>query len=87
MNREEKEIMEIKKSGNLIAVESSWQYWILNNVIYSISVSGTHYSIWCNVSDLNRHLHRLYQITGKKYFTGGDMVIVDPEFLKKFSYA
>lgn len=82
------EIYRIKKNGKVIALESSWQYWIDGDILYAISSDGLRYSIWCSFDRLNRHLHRLYQITGKKFFTEDtDMVIINKEFLSQFAYA
>ena len=82
------QIYKIKKEGKLIAICGFWQYWLQGNIIYSIGADGISYSIWCGVDRLNRHLHRLYQITGRKYFTEHtDTLILDKDFISQFAYA
>lgn len=87
MSRAE-EIKRIKKNGKLIAICDNWQYWALNGILYSINSNGADYSIWCSIKEMNRHLHRLMQITGQKYFTENkDMILIDRKFLSDFAYA
>lgn len=84
----DKEIVNIKKNGKLIAIEPGWQYFVLCDVLYSVASSGQHYNVWCGISHLNKYLHRLYQVTGRKYFTESkDMLIINKEFIKMFAYA
>ena len=82
------DIIKIKQNGKLIAFCNSWQYWLLENVLYSINVEGTVVCVWCGLNRLNAHLHRLWQVTGKKFFSeSSDMVVIDKEFLSRYSYA
>lgn len=82
------EILNMKKNGKLIAISTGWQYWLVNDVLYAIRSDHKNYCFWCAVSRLNRHLHRLYQITGKKMFTEDkDVTIIDNSFLSQFDYA
>lgn len=83
-----KEIIKIKAGGKLIAICPGWQYWYNDGAVYSIRSDGLHYNMWCDVSSLARHLHRLYQVTGKKYFTESDgMTVIDAAFIKRYAYA
>lgn len=83
-----KDIIRIKRSGKLVALSPGWQYWLMNDVLYSVSTSGTNFNIWCSVSRLNAHLHRLYQVIGHRFFTDDPaMQIVDRQFISQFSYA
>ena len=85
MNRE---ITHIKQTGKLVAISTGWQYWLVDGVLYSVSVTGANYNVWCAVSRLNAHLHRLFQITGKRFFTESpDTVVLDRQFISQFSYA
>ncbi len=81
-----REIVEVKKNGRLIAFGCSWQYWLYNHALYY--TDGVNIGIWCTENRLAQHLHRLYQLTGRRFFTEGeDMMIVDKNYLKKFEYA
>lgn len=80
------EIFRIKKSGNLIALSEGRQYWLYNDVIYSINTAEDYFNVWCSVSRLPAHLMRLYQVTGKRFFTEETQVI-NKTFVKKFIYA
>lgn len=76
------------KTGKLIAMEPYWQYWLYADKLYSVNVDGTHFNVWCSVENLNKHLHRLYQVIDRHFFTDNpDFVIVDKEFLSQFAYA
>jgi hypothetical protein len=86
MSIEQKDIFRIKKHGHLIALSNGWQYWLYNGIIYSINTAGDHVNVWCDVPGLPAHLIRLYQITGKRFFTEQTQVI-DKSFIKKFIYA
>lgn len=84
----EKEIYKFKKDGKLIAISHMWEYWLVDETLYAVRTDGTNYCFWCSVERLNRHLHRLYQITGKKMFTEDkDIFIVNNKFLSQFAYA
>lgn len=84
----DKEIAQIKKKGKLIALSPGWQYWVMDDAIYSVSSSGLNYNIWCSVSRLDSHLHRLYQVIGRKFFTEDPtMQIVDKDFISQFRFA
>lgn len=84
----QKTIFNIKKNGSLIALDSCHQYWLYDNTVYSISITGKYFSFWCAVSKLTAHLVRLYQVTGKKYFSDDpDMVITDKKFFANYIYA
>ena len=81
------EIIQIKKDGKLVAISPGCEYWVKDDVLYSVNSSGTNFIIWCSVSRLEKHLHRLYQITGSRFFTNDPtMVIIDKEFISQFSY-
>ena len=83
-----KEIVEIKKRGKLIAFNHCWQYWLYEGYLYSINVEGTVLCIWCGANRLGQHLHRLYQVTGHTFFTEDEeMMAIDKEFLSQFTYA
>lgn len=83
-----KEIMNIKKNGKLVALDTCWSYWVLGDVLYSVSVTGDNYNIWCGLSRLNFHLHRLFQVTGKRFFTETpSMTVIDKNFISQFSFA
>lgn len=84
----QKDIIKIKKTGNLIAFIDGRQYWLNGNILYSIRSDGENFNVWCGIENLPQHLHRLYQITGKKYFTENkDMTIINKNFIKRFAYA
>ena len=83
-----KDIMRIKKSGRLLAVAGNWQYWECNSVVYSVHVDGLHYDTWCSTDRLARHLHRLYQITGRRFFRDDpDARIINRDYFKNMPYA
>ncbi len=87
-----KDIIRIKQHGTLIALDQgiSGQYWHHDGALYFISVDGTRDSlIWAADSRLAGHLARIYQITGRRFFTEDpDKVIVDTtKFLSQFIYA
>lgn len=85
---ETKEIFNIKKNGHLVALSDCWQYWLLNDIVYAVNVEGTHYSFWCGVSGLARHLVHLYKVLGYRFFTENDsMTIIDKSFFKQFIFA
>ena len=65
----DKEIVEIKKKGKLIAFDTERQYWLYHDMIYSISVCGRYMNAWCSTDRLGSHLHRLWQVTRRKFFT------------------
>lgn len=82
------EIVSIKKNGRLIALDQTWQYWLKDDILYSLRVDGMNYNIWCGIGRLNAHLHRLLQITGKRFFTENpDMVVIDKDFVGGFRFA
>ena len=84
----DKDIVRIKKNGKLLAFDKSWQYWLLNDIVYSVNVEGTHCCLWCATSRLNIHLHRLYQIMERKFFTENSaMCIIDKDFFSQYAYA
>lgn len=83
-----REIARIKQNGKLVAIAAGWQYWLVEDILYSVSTTGENYSIWCSLARLNYHLHRLFQITGHRFFTEDpDMLVVDKQFIAGFSYA
>lgn len=82
------DVIRIKKNGKLIAFSGTWQYWLLGDILYYISVDGNSCGVWCGLSSLNAHLRKLYGLLGKKYFTEDeDAVIIDKEFLSHYCYA
>ena len=82
------EMVKVKKNGKLIAFSEGWQYWLLDGVIYSIRSDGSSICFWCSVERLGAHLHRLFQVTKKKFFTENeDMTVIDRTFLSQLSYA
>ena len=86
------DMIKVKKHGKLLAIDTSsgWQYWEYDNVLYSINADGNpeRMSIWCSMNKLNMHLCHLAHICGHKKFTEcDDMVIVDTERMKQFSWA
>lgn len=89
---DEKLIETVKKYGKLIAIRNGepegFQYWRCNGVIYSISTSGVSLNFWCSENKLESHLHRLWQVTGKKFFTERpDMVVIDKQFVSSYRFA
>lgn len=83
-----KDVIRIKKTGRLLAFNDGWQYWLCGDVVYAVGTDGERFNVWCSTERLGMHLHKLFLITGKKYFTeGSDMMIVDNEFMTRFSYA
>jgi len=88
----DKDICKIKKNGKLVAIENGefggFQYWRYNGVVYSVSTSGESYNIWCSEKELGRHLHRLWQVTGKKFFSEGlNMTVIDKQFVSGYQFA
>ena len=82
------DIFVITNTGKMFAASADRQYWALNGIVYSVRNAGDDYSIWCSEREMNQHLHRLMQITGKRFFTEDkDMKIVDPDYLAQFTYA
>ena len=82
------DIIKIKQSGKLIAISTSWQYWLLDNILYSVNVEGTTLCVWCGLNRLEAHLHRLWQITGKRFFTEGtDVTVIDKDFVARYNFA
>lgn len=83
-----KEITNIKKNGHLVAIGHGWQFWVKDNILYSINVEGTNYCIWCGLDRLNAHFRHLYKVLGKKHWTeDAEMVLIDKEFVKSYSWA
>lgn len=56
----------ITEKGVFVAASGNWDLWEYLGMVYSIPVagSGCGASVWCAVSNLRRHLHRLRQICG-----------------------
>lgn len=78
----------IMKNGRLVLLDSSggWQMWEYKDMWYSLHVSGdpSRASIWCAVKDLPRHLRDLQRITGYRYETQRDIVIVNPDLFPAY---
>ena len=86
------DMIKVKRHGKLLAFDTvgGWQFWEYDGALYSINSDGNpeRMSIFCSISRLNGHLHRLWQICGHKHFTEDeDMVIVDKDRLSQFSWA
>lgn len=77
MSTKQKEIIDIKKHGALFAIDAGFQLWQRRNMIYSINSSGLDYCCWCPVKDLVKHLRYLHAITGKRFETWPDVLIID----------
>lgn len=85
MTTTEKEIMNIKKTGHLVALNDSFQYWVKDNILLSVNVEGTSFSIWCGLDKLRAHLNHLEAITGHRKFVNDPYtVVVDPDFVKRY---
>ena len=82
------DIRKIKKTGKLIAFIPGCQYWVYNDIVYSVNSDGQSFSVWCSVGDLDRHLRKIHEITESKYFTDNpDCMIVNKEFLSEYPFA
>lgn len=81
---EEWRISEIKKNGQLFALDGDFQLWICKETVYSFRADHTGYSTWCPHSMLARHLRNLFRITGKRFEKWEDVCIIRPEFLPEY---
>ena len=74
----------VKKHGRLIAFDQCRQYWSYNGILYSIRPADGQCDFFGAESRLNAHFLRLFQITGKRFFSDDPgMLIMDPEYMKK----
>lgn len=73
----------ITASGVFVAHSGNWDLWEYSGTVYSIPVpgSGCDASVWCAVSNLRRHLHRLRQICGCSGLIPDSWKNVNTEFL------
>ena len=86
MITKEQERKRIERDGHMIASSPFWAYYLRNGVIYSISPLGE-ICFWCTEDRLARHLHRIWQITGRKCFSDDPYVtIVDHAYADRYIY-
>lgn len=73
----------ITTSGVFVAHSGNWDLWEYSGMVYSIPVSGSSCDafVWCAVSNLRRHLHRLRQICGYSRLIPNNWENVNTEFL------
>lgn len=84
---EMEEIKKVKSNGNLIAYDSCWQYWKMDDCLYSISTDGQRMTYWCSIARLPGYLCKLNFLHGYKFFSGNpNMCVIDREFVGGFIY-